>query len=131
MAEYIVAYDITAPRRLNRVYRALCKIAVPIEYSVFLLTSDPRQVVRILADLEELIDKRSDDLRCYPLPVRGLRIRLGRAHFPDGIHYTGLPESWPNESASIYDGRPLDIPRPHHNTMIYLPINQNGVSKTP
>lgn len=94
MADYLVAYDITDPRRLARVYRALCKVAVPIEYSVFYLTCDPRQVVRTLADLACLIDKRSDDLRCYPLPSRGLKIRLGRAHFPSGIHYTDLPETW-------------------------------------
>lgn len=94
MADYLVAYDITDPKRLARVHRALCKSAIPIEYSVFYLTCDPRQVVRILADLASLIDARSDDLRCYPLPVRGLKVRLGRAHFPEGIHYTDLPEAW-------------------------------------
>jgi CRISPR-associated protein Cas2 len=101
VADYLVAYDITHPRRLARLYRALCKVAVPIEYSVFYLTSDPRQVVRILADLASLIDKRSDDLRCYPLPARGLKLHLGRAHFPSGIHYTDLPESWGDTSTQL------------------------------
>lgn len=98
MADYIVAYDITHPRRLARVYRALCKLGVPIEYSVFWLTCDPRQIVRYLSDLAALIDDRHDDLRCYPLPVRGLKIRLGRATFPSGIHYTDLPLVWQEEA---------------------------------
>lgn len=106
MADYIVAYDITDPRRLSRVYRALCKVAIPIEYSVFYLTSDPRQVVRILADLASLIDKRSDDLRCYPLPARGLKMRLGRAHFPSGIHYTDLPEAWVSDASAPNSAQP-------------------------
>lgn len=91
MADYIVAYDITHPRRLGRVHRALCKIAVPIEYSVFWLTCDPHKAVRYLSDLAGLIDDKTDDLRCYPLPARGFKQHLGRATFPAGIPYTGLP----------------------------------------
>jgi CRISPR-associated protein, Cas2 family len=64
MADYLIAYDIRSPRRLGRVHRYLRKLAVPIEYSVFYATCDPRQIVRILADLEDLIDASSDDLRC-------------------------------------------------------------------
>lgn len=94
MADYIIAYDITHPRRLSRIYRTLCRIAVPIEYSVFWLTCEPRQIVRHLARLAALIDDKTDDLRCYPLPVRGLKLRLGRATFPAGIHYTDLPVAW-------------------------------------
>lgn len=94
MADYIIAYDITDPKRLGRIHRALVKVAVPIQYSVFLLSSDPRQVMHILAGLASLIDHRSDDLRCYPLPARGLKLRLGKATFPTGIHYTDMPEPW-------------------------------------
>jgi len=94
MADYLISYDITDPRRLGRMYRHLCKVAVPVEYSVFFATCDTRQIVAILADLAGLIDKTSDDLRCYPLPQRGLKIRLGRATLPAGIHHTDLPDSW-------------------------------------
>ncbi len=94
VADYLIAYDICSPRRLASVHRYLRKVAVPIEYSVFYATCDSRQVARILADLDELIDQSSDDLRCYPLPQRGLKIRLGRATLPAGIHYTALPDSW-------------------------------------
>lgn len=102
MADYLVAYDITDPKRLGRLYRSLCKVAVPIEYSVFYLTCDPRQIMRILVDLAALIDKRSDDLRCYPLPVRGIKTSLGRAHFPIGIHYTDLPQTWDTEASHAH-----------------------------
>lgn len=94
MADYLIAYDIRSPRRLGRVHRYLLKVAVPIEYSVFYATCDSRRIVRILADLVAFIDPSSDDLRCYPLPQRGLKIRLGRATLPAGIHDTDLPDSW-------------------------------------
>lgn len=94
MAAYLIAYDITHPRRLARVHRALRKTAMPIEYSVFYAEMDPRQIVCLLVELATLIDPASDDLRCYPLPARGLKIRLGRATLPAGIHYTGLPDNW-------------------------------------
>lgn len=94
MPDYLIAYDITCPRRLARVYRTLRKAAVPIEYSVFFATCDSRRIVVLLADLASLIDPKTDDLRCYPLPQRGLKVRLGRAHLPAGIYYSDLPNAW-------------------------------------
>lgn len=66
MNNYIVAYDITCPRRLTRLHRHLVKIATPIEYSVFYLCIDARQLDSLLAEMVALIDPRTDDLRCYP-----------------------------------------------------------------
>jgi CRISPR-associated endonuclease Cas2 len=97
VSNYIVAYDITCPRRLARLHRHLVKIATPIEYSVFYLCADERQLDDLLAELVALIDPKTDDLRCYPLPERGLKARLGKATFPSGIVYTGLPAQWSEE----------------------------------
>lgn len=101
MAEYLIAYDITNPKRLARVHRALSKVAMPIEYSVFYAVLDPRQIVRHLAEISALIDPSSDDLRCYPLPAHGLKTRLGRATLPTGIHYTDLPDNWMDNGTQI------------------------------
>jgi len=93
-AEFLIAYDITCPRRLVRLHRYLCKVAVPIEYSVFFATGEFSWVMAILTEAAALIDKRSDDLRCYPLPSRGMKTRLGRATLPSGVFYSDLPAAW-------------------------------------
>jgi CRISPR-associated protein Cas2 len=94
MADYIIAYDITSPRRLARIYRYMQKTGVHIEYSVFYVTCDNRRILAILDELAALIDPRHDDLRCYPLPARGVKLSLGKAILPAGIIYTGLPPAW-------------------------------------
>lgn len=91
MLSWLIGYDITSPKRLQKVYRTLVNYATPLEYSVFLLSGTVTQKDRCLAELTQLIDLREDDLRCYPLPTRGLQERIGRATLPDGINWTGLP----------------------------------------
>lgn len=91
MSEYLICYDIAHPKRLSRIFRYLKKRAMPLQYSVFLFSGDERRLERILDALAAMIDERSDDLRCYPLPARGVRWRLGRAVLPEGIQWSGLP----------------------------------------
>lgn len=88
---FIIGYDIASPRRLQRVYREMCKHAAPLEYSVFLLVGSAVDKDRCLALLAQLIDAKKDDIRCYPLPQRGFQGRIGRAGLPAGITWTGLP----------------------------------------
>lgn len=93
-SDFLIAYDITEPRRLQRIHRHLSQEAMPIEYSVFFATEDVRHMLGILNRTAEMIDPKSDDLRCYPLPQRGLRLRLGKATLPAGIYYSALPAEW-------------------------------------
>lgn len=88
---WLIGYDITNPRRLGRVHRAMVNRATPIEYSVFLFIGSERGVAECLAAVDTLIDPKTDDVRCYPLPSRGLQERIGRATLPEGIQWTGLP----------------------------------------
>ena len=88
---FVIGYDIANPRRLQRVHREMCKHATPLEYSVFLLVGDERAKDRCLAQMAELIHEGEDDVRCYPLPIRGFQGRVGRASLPAGIQWTGLP----------------------------------------
>ena len=66
-------------------------IATAIEYSVFLFIGSERGVAECLAAVDTLIDPKTDDVRCYRLPSRGLQERIGRATLPEGIQWTGLP----------------------------------------
>ena len=91
MSIFVLGYDITDPRRLGRIHRAMKKLAMPIEYSIFLLDGSERDAQRCVAAMEHLMDRRHDDVRCYPLPGYGYQKRLGKAVLPEGIHWTGLP----------------------------------------
>lgn len=91
MSDFIICYDICDRKRLARTYRALLHRAVALQYSVFLFSGTEHQLQKCLDDLEELIDPRHDDLRAYPLPQRGARIRIGKPVLPAGIQYSALP----------------------------------------
>ncbi|MEY4592619.1 MAG: hypothetical protein RIR18_1514 [Pseudomonadota bacterium] len=88
---FVIGYDIADPRRLQRVHREMCKHAAPLEYSVFLLVGTEKDRQKCLDAMANLIDPDADDIRCYPLPSRGLQTRIGRASLPTGIQWTGLP----------------------------------------
>ncbi len=88
---FVIGYDIANPRRLQRVHREMCKHATPLEYSVFLLVGNEHAKDACLARMAGLIEDGEDDVRCYPLPVRGFQGRVGRASLPEGIQWTGLP----------------------------------------
>lgn len=94
MPDYLIAYDIVNPKRLQRLHRFLLKVGVPIQYSIFYATMDDRAMMRCLDEAAQLIDPKVDDLRCYALPQRGVRARLGKASLPMGIYWTGLPSPW-------------------------------------
>ena len=94
MSEYLVSYDICAPRRLVRVHRLLRREATALQYSVFLYSGSERQHDRLLADIARLIEPKEDDVRAWPVPARGMRIRLGTPPLPQGIYWSALPAPW-------------------------------------
>jgi CRISPR-associated protein Cas2 len=94
MSEYIICYDIASPRRLARIHRALKKHSLPLQYSVFLFSGTDAQLQQCLAQLEQLMDPRHDDIRAYPLPQRGLRLVVGPSALPEGILLASLPPEW-------------------------------------
>lgn len=94
MTEYIICYDVSNPKRLGRLFRYLRKCAMPLQYSVFLFTGDDRQLARCLSKAVSFIDTKEDDLRAYPLPIRGFKARLGKPALPEGILLGNLPAAW-------------------------------------
>ena len=68
---YLIAYDITDPRRLRRLHRRLRADGIWMQQSVFLVRGDTRDIDRLMDELEHYVDQRDDDLRAYPVPAPG------------------------------------------------------------
>ena len=76
---YLIAYDISSPRRLSRVHRQLKKVAVPIQYSVFIGAFSHSNLTSLIITLKNIIDSRDDDIRIYSLPENIKEERMGVA----------------------------------------------------
>ena len=63
--DFIVAYDIADPRRLQRVCRRLEKHAMRCQKSVFLFTGDPQRVRQVLDELAPLMNLREDVVQAW------------------------------------------------------------------
>lgn len=90
---WIIAYDITEPRRLRQVHAYLVKHAHALQYSVFLAVCTERQLDRILAGLAGQIHHGLDDVRAYPLPEGAEPVCLGTMYASDFILLEGLEGS--------------------------------------
>ncbi|MER2512859.1 MAG: CRISPR-associated endonuclease Cas2 [Nitrosomonas ureae] len=82
---YLVAYDIADPKRLTRIHSALKKQGLPVQYSVFIVVLKRKALLRLLARISTLINKREDDVRCYHLPENNEADALGRQFFPEDV----------------------------------------------
>lgn len=82
---WLIAYDIADPRRLGRVYRFLCRHAVPVQYSVFTTRCSPMKLGIIRVGLAELVDADEDDVRMYPVPEPAHLTVYGRKALPEGL----------------------------------------------
>ncbi len=83
--QYLVCYDISDPKRLQRVHRALKKTGIPVQYSVFSLVMTKTKLRAVLQQIEMLIDDKQDDVRCYTLPKTIDCKTLGRQFFPQDV----------------------------------------------
>lgn len=79
---WLIAYDITDPKRLARLHRFLVKHATPVQYSVFHFEGSTAQMGRLMNDLDSRIDPSTDDVRGYQLPERLSIDTLGRGSLP-------------------------------------------------
>lgn len=79
---WLIAYDITEPKRLARLHRFLCRHAVPVQYSVFHFEGSAAAMGRLMADIEKRIDAETDDVRGYLLPENLQLHTIGRGGLP-------------------------------------------------
>lgn len=82
-ARWLVTYDISKPRNWSRVFKLLKKEGVPIQYSVFLVTSSDVKIAALVMQLAKLIDPKTDDVRIYKIPENAWSLTMGTAIIPD------------------------------------------------
>jgi len=81
---YIVSYDISDPKRLRRVHRAMKGYGDPLQYSVFRCDLSASQRILLIETLSRIIHHREDQVMLINLgPAAGRRSEtietLGRA----------------------------------------------------
>lgn len=86
---HLLAYDIADPDRLVRVHRTMRRWGVPLQYSVFLIRVNIPALERLKDELNDLINRKLDDIRIYPLPSRLDLTQYGRQLFPPGVDFFG------------------------------------------
>ncbi len=83
--QYLVCYDISHPKRLQRIHRVLKKAGLPVQYSVFSVVMTKPALEGLLERIEDLMDEREDDVRCYALPAAVDCQTVGRQYFPADV----------------------------------------------
>lgn len=66
-AWYLLSYDVREPRRLQRLHRHLSKRGIPMQESVFFIRARHREIDHLRSEVDELIHRREDDVRIYPI----------------------------------------------------------------
>lgn len=84
-AAWLVAYDVTSPRRLVRVHRILKGSAAAAQFSVFVAWGSRQEIEGLLQRVQTRIHPRQDDVRAYRLPSARWYESLGRTTLPHGI----------------------------------------------
>ncbi|WP_298609743.1 CRISPR-associated endonuclease Cas2 [uncultured Thiothrix sp.] len=87
---HIISYDIAEPKRLKRIHRFLKKVALPLQYSVFLIEADAKRIEQLMKQLALMIKAREDDIRIYPLPLQPDWCAVGKPLWDEGMLLTGL-----------------------------------------
>ena len=95
---YIIAYDISSPKRLRKVHRVVKEYAMSLQHSVFIAPFDAILLNEMVQRLKDIIKPSQDDIRIYPLSDSHDPEIYGNRKLPDGIflnnmldHQTDLP----------------------------------------
>lgn len=68
----IIAYDVCDPKRLRLVYRAMCGVGDPLQYSVFRCELSPVELQQLKGKLWEILNLSQDRVMIVDLgPVGG------------------------------------------------------------
>jgi len=72
LVQYVVAYDISDPKRLRKVYKALCDFGDPLQLSVFECQLNSKDVLLLKDKLSRIVDRNEDQVLFVRLgPVEG------------------------------------------------------------
>ena len=77
--DFIVGYDVASPKRLQKLARLLEKVAIRIQYSLFLYTDVSKEdVTKLVNEVLAIIDEKEDDVRIYQIDTsRSLHLMNG------------------------------------------------------
>ena len=64
---YIIAYDVPDNKRRTKIHKMLCGFGEWTQYSLFECFLDAKELVRLRAKLQDLVDPQQDSVRLYPL----------------------------------------------------------------
>ncbi|MBU1534107.1 CRISPR-associated endonuclease Cas2 [Myxococcota bacterium] len=89
---YLVTYDISSPRRLQKVYKCMCGFGSHIQFSVFLCDLTPKDKIRMVKQLADLIEKKQDQVLLIHLGPANEKTpnridSIGRPYIPTGSTY--------------------------------------------
>lgn len=118
---YLLAYDISDPRRRARVHRRVKKDGMALQYSLFDLRLREPRLRRLTGDLHALIDDSEDDVRIYgprfDIPITW----LGVSPFPPGV------QLFNNRDTKLGNASPDD--RQRQDRSAHAPSDAKGASK--
>lgn len=63
---YLICYDIVDDKIRNRIYRLLCDVGDPVQYSAIIVEADKSFIQRLMNTISEHIES-DDHVRCYPM----------------------------------------------------------------
>ena len=85
---WLIAYDITARKRLGRAYRVLRGQALHLQHSVVIFKGTQEETQHLFQKLTGMLDK-TDDLRIYPLSPHSPIYELKGSLLAEGIVLCG------------------------------------------
>lgn len=62
---FLICYDITHPKRLQRLHRLVSNQCFQLQYSVYYATLYPKQMDELIQKIEKIINRHHDDVRIY------------------------------------------------------------------
>jgi CRISPR-associated endonuclease Cas2 len=77
--DFVIGYDISSPKRLRKLAVLLEKVAIRIQYSLFLYPDVRKDDLNIVVEkILEIIDEKEDDVRIYRVnTLRSLNLMSG------------------------------------------------------
>lgn len=84
-AKWLVCYDISNRKNWAQVFKLLKKHGVPLQYSVFMLTTHAATIGSLAAQITSMINPKTDDIRIYRLAENAWTYSAGSAIIPADI----------------------------------------------
>lgn len=64
---YVIAYDIPSDKRRTKIHKTLCGFGEWSQYSLFECFLTAKELVKLQAKLEDILNPEEDSVRMYPI----------------------------------------------------------------